>query len=216
MSRIFKEIALTAKRPLTGNDSRIEYMSRVVCALFVKGMPKIKTNGFWKLSIRFNYGEPLAKNGVSVDIYTFYADFPVDEFLTWPLGNQQEFMLGFVSNAVSQAFGSEGIDVSFVASAIEYVRNNNFLNIFEGKGKLSPYENVKARIVCEQDMLEARIYMEVGERGKVERYFLERCAPDEFHIQIYFGRIDWLNSRKLVLNVIDGRLIEVSRDHGPH
>lgn len=210
MSRVFKEIAFTAKRPLAGNDKKIEYMSRVACALFIKGMQKIKTD-FWKLSIRFNFGDQVEKNGLSVGLYIIYMDFPVDDFLSWAISKQQDFMLEFVSGAVHQAFSAQGIDTSFIEAACEYVRQNNFVNVFEGKSQVGPYEKTKARIVCEQDMLEARIYMEVGKGKNIERYLIEKCAPDEFHIQIYFGRIDWVDQENLILNVIGERKIKVKR-----
>lgn len=210
MSRLFKEIAFTAKRPLAGNDKKIEYMSRVVCALFVKGMPKIKTD-FWKLSIRFNFGDKVEKNGLSVDLYIIYMDFSIDHFLSWTIEKQQDFMLDFVSNAVHQAFSAQGMDTSFIEATREYVRKNHFLNTFEGKYQAGPYENLKTRIVCEQGMLEARIYMEIGKGKRMERYLIDRCVPDEFHIQIYFGRIDWVDQRNLILNVIGAREIKVTR-----
>lgn len=211
MSRIFKEIDLCAKRPLSGNDKKIEYMSRVVCALFVKGMPKIKTEGFWKLSIGFNDYSNSGNNKILLGVLVVNYDFPVDDFLSWTIENQQNFMLEFVSNAVHQAFNAQGIDTSFIGSAREYVRQNNFVNIFEGKSQVGPYEKTKARIVCEQDMREARIYMEVGKGKNMERYLIETCAPDEFHIQIYFGRIDWVDQEHLILNVIGPREIKVNR-----
>ncbi|QEI11482.1 hypothetical protein [Cellvibrio japonicus] len=213
MPKIFKDISLYGKRPLAGNDSKIEYMSRVICALFIKGMPKIKTDDFWKLSINFNHGDQSEKNRVVIGLYEFYCNFPVDEFLLWETEKQQEFMLNFVSNTVHQAFSAQGIDTSFIEAACEYVRINNFINIFEGKGQKSPHENIKARIFCEQEMLEARIYMEIGKGKKWERYLIDRINPSEFQIQIYFGRIDWISQNNLVLNMIGGRKIEVIREH---
>jgi hypothetical protein len=212
MSRIFKEIALTAKRPLAENDKKIEYMSRVICVLFLKGMPKIKTENFWKLSIHFNDPNDSSVNKVLLGVLVVNYHFPVDDFLSWSIEKQQDFILDFLSNAVRQVFDEQGFDTSFIESAREFVRKNNFINVFEGKGKESPYENIKARVVCEQDMQEARIYMEIGKGKKVKRYFLDKCNPDEFHIQIYFSRIDWIDSENLVLNVIDGRKIEVARE----
>lgn len=212
MPRIFKEIDLCAKRPLEGNDKKIEHMARVICALFVKGMPKIKTEDFWKLSIGFNDSSNSENNKVLLGVLIVNYDFPVDDFLSWSVKKQQDFMLDFVSNAVRTVFSEQGMDVSFVESAREYVRKNNFINIFEGKLHLSPYENIKARIVCEQEMQEARIYMEVGRGKKFERYLIARCSPDEFQTQIYFGRIDWIDQRNLILNVIGKGEIRVRRN----
>lgn len=211
MSRLFKEIDLCAKRPLAENDRKIEYMSRAVCALFIKAMPKIKTDGFWKLSIGFNDSNNSANNKILLGVLIVNHEFPVESFLSWSIETQQNFMLDFVSNAVRQAFNAQGMDTSFIEAAREYVRQNNFMNVFEGKNQMGPYEKTKARIVCEQDMLEARIYMEVGKGKNMERYLIETCAPDEFHIQIYFGRIDWVDQENLILNVIGEREIKVNR-----
>lgn len=211
MAKIFKDIGMYANRPLKDNDLKIEKMSRVVCALFVKGMPKIKTEEFWKLSIKFNPDDKEAKNRILIGLYEYYCEFPVDDFLSWPLEKQKDFMLDFVSNTVHTVFSEQGLDTSFVESACEYVRKNNFMNVFEGRAQPSPYENIKARIVCEQEMQEARIYLEVGKGKKAERYFIESCSPDEFQIQIYFGRIDWVDQSNLILNVIGGREIKISR-----
>ncbi|ACE85643.1 hypothetical protein [Cellvibrio japonicus] len=212
MSRIFKEIDLCAKRPLAGNDKKIEYMSRVVCALFVKGMPKTKTEEFWKLSIRFNDSDNSGNNKILLGVLVVNHNFPADDFLSWPNEKQQHFMLDFVSSAVHHAFIARGMDVSFIETARKYVENHNFLNVFEGKLQASPFENTKARIVCEQEMQEARIYMQIGRGKSLEKYLIDRCAPDEFHIQIYFGRIDWVSQEKLVLNMIGNRKIEVIRE----
>lgn len=211
MSKLFKDISVYANRPLTVNDSKVEQMSRVVCALFVKGMPKIKTDNFWKISIKFNCCNQVAKNRVVVGLYEFYSVFPVDDFLSWSAQKQKDFMLDFVSNAVHYVFSEQGLDTSFFESAREYVRKNNFTNYFKGRAQLSPYENIKAKIVCEQTMQEASIYMEVGKGKKIERYLVECCSPSEFQIQIYFGRIDWISQNKLLLNLIGGRKIEVTR-----
>lgn len=211
MSNIFKDIGLYANRPLAINDLKIEQMSRVVCALFVKGMPKIKTGNFWKLSIKFNFGDQAAQNRIVIGIYELYCDFPVENFLSWSIEKQQDFMLDFVSNAVHHAFSEQGLETSFIESACEYVHKNNFVNVFEGKAQPSSYENIKARIVCEQEMEAAKIYMEIGKRKEGERYLVERCSPDEFQIQIYFGQINWLSKSKLILNVIGGRKIEITR-----
>lgn len=211
MPMIFKDIGLYANRPLAIKDSKIEQMSRVVCALFVKGMPKIKISNFWKLSIKFNFGDQAAQNRIVIGIYEFYCDFPVKNFLSWSIEKQQDFMLDFVSNAVQHAFSEQGLETSFIESACEFVRKNNFVNVFEGKAQPSSYENIKARVVCEQEMGAAKIYMEIGNKKEGERYLVERCSPDEFQIQIYFGQIDWLNQTKLILNLIGGRTIEVTR-----
>ena len=216
MSRVFKEVDLCAQRPLKENDKKVEYMSRVVCALFAKGMPRIKTENFWKLSIGFNFEDQSEVDKVLLGVLVVNFDFPVNNFLAWPLDRQEDFMLDFVSGSVEKAFNERGLDTSFVGPARECVRINNFKNIIEGKAQLSPYENIKARIICEQEMHEARIYMEVGKGKKVERYFLECCSPDEFQIQIYFGRIEWLTLESLELNMIGGRKIVVARVHKRH
>jgi hypothetical protein len=51
MSRILKNLAVIADRPLSPEEAIVERNARVVCALLVRGLNgKVKTADFWKIA----------------------------------------------------------------------------------------------------------------------------------------------------------------------
>jgi hypothetical protein len=211
MSRYLREIDLAAKRPLSEADATVESMSRVVCALLVRGLPRLETDGFWKLLIGLNDADYYANGKTIAGVLRVNRRFVVKDFLSDRLEHQQEVMLKFVSSVLGEVLEERGLDTSGIPVACDFVRKSGFKNVFERKAQAAPFDGLKARVVCEQEMLCAKIFLEIGKRKFTERYFLCSTHADEFRFQIYFGSIEWVSPQQLLLNVADGTKVEVQR-----
>lgn len=216
MSKILREICLTAERPLRKEDGAVENMSRVVCALLVQGLnKKIRTPDFWKISIDINSTNDGGCSKTFLGVFVVHRVFPIAEFLALGLEERQNYMLKFVSNTLKKSLSEKGIDTSPVDDAVEYVFNKKFLNLVVGKRKFkNPAGTEVAHIECEQEMDEARIYV-VLKMGKNKRkIFLTRVVPEEFIFQIFFGCIEWSEPGYPVLRRPDGILIPIDTANG--
>lgn len=200
----FKEISLTAQRPLNADDATLENMSRVICSLFSAYLQKkLMPVDFWKISINFNnlnYTEKKIIGGVLI----VNKKFPVSEFLKWELNKRQNYMLEFISNTAREIFCDMGVDKSIITEAAEYVMEKKYINIFSAKKYKSPFDGKIAHIECVQTMDDAKIYIIIKHKGEdVKRSLVTMTSPEEFIFQKYFGKIEWLDESNAQL-IIDG------------
>lgn len=211
MTKLFKEISLTAMRPLKKEDGIVENMSRVVCALLVIGLnKKVKTPNFWKLSIDFNNPSGSSEGKNFLGVLVVNRNFPVKEFLDWELAKRQDYMLKFVSETLRETFLEQSVEVSLIDGAVEYVVNKKFLNLIIGKKKFkSPFGSETAHIECEQEMDEAKIFLVITRKKEKQRLFLVKSVPEEFIFQNFFGVIEWVNETHLTLRQANGNLVPI-------
>lgn len=210
MARPIKEIALTAERPLKPGDSQVENMSRVVCALLVRGLQKSGVSpNFWKISIRFNYADHSEDQKIVGGILVANRNFPVLEFLGWKLEKRQNYMLQFVSGTLRDIFTNQALDTRAIDAAVNHVIDAKFLNVIKGAKRFSNSFGAEvAHIECEQLMDEASIYVTLKIRRKIQRkFFIAKTLPEEFIFQNFFGTIEWINSSNFILRQINGKIL---------
>ena len=211
--KTLKELTITARRPLSGEEAAVENMSRVVCALLMRAMRgMVKTPDFWKVSFRINGDDERENNKVLSGVLVTNRPFPSAEFVAWPRTKREDYMLQFVSDALRDVLLSRGIDAAPVEAARRYVSECGFRNLIVGKTRFTRQDGLqKAHIECEQEIDEARIYLVLRDQGGgVRRLMLERCVPEEFVFQIYFGRVEWIEHEAVLIRA-DGVVVREGR-----
>jgi hypothetical protein len=219
--KILREISLTFDRPLSSAGSKVELMSRVVCALLIQALGRrIKTPNFWKISVRVNARDDSENGSVLLGVLIVNKSFPVEQFLDWPLGSRQDYMLKFIAGVLHEVFRQFEINPCCLGEAVQYVVAKEFRNYIVGRRVFrGPEDGLSARIECEQEMDEARVYarFQRGSSALGQRAFVIRTDPEEFVIQKFFGAIEWLDGAKPVLRLVDGSMLSICQvpdDHG--
>jgi hypothetical protein len=206
------QIGVLSERRQMPMDAAVENMSRVVCALLVRGLRrKLSTTGFWKVSIHINESDLRVIGKVIGGVLMVAREFPVGEFIQWPLERRQSYMLEFVSTTLRDVLRERDLDASLVDDAIRCVIQQEFRNVIVGKKRFrNPDTGEVAHIECVQEMDDARIYVVVGTSSRSKRrVMVASSVPNEFIIQRYFGTVSWPSSGRPVLLRIDGSTIEM-------
>ena len=212
-----REISLTAERPVSEEQIKVENMSRVVCALLAKSMRrKVKTRGFWKIMLEFNQSSPNEKTYIVSGVLSIPTVFSADRFLALPLKERQSQMLRLVCDGLKRldADKLESLDRNswheIVDEATQYVLESQFRNTIRGRKRFKNEDGSKAAFIeCEQDMDRARFYLVIKEKRRVSRRILVgEEVPEEFIFQCFFGTIEWLEE-KVILEKTDGKRLEI-------
>lgn len=192
----------------------VENMSRVVCALLVRGFGRrITSPDFWKVSIRINSLDTSEDGKILLGVLIANRYFPTADFVSWPMASRQEYMLQFVERTLREVFAQRHIDVSAIEHGVRFVVDNNFTNLIVGKRMFrSPRADEVAHIECEQRMDHARIYVVFESPARaVDRVFVASTVPEEFIFQSYFGQVEWDDSSQAVLRRVDGSFLPIDR-----
>jgi hypothetical protein len=203
----FKDVMLTAPRPLNPVDRAIEDVSRVVCSLLILGLKrKLKFDRFWRISIRINHPDDPKSGSVALGILVVNRPFPSDEFVGWNLSRRQNYMLDFVSGILKEVCVVNDQDVAVVEESCSFVLEHKFLRTIVGKSSFpGPDQESSAHIECDQEMDQARIYIVATfPNEKIRRLEVATSRPDEFIIQGYFGKLDWKGPRTIILRTRGG------------
>jgi hypothetical protein len=206
------DIGLLSERRQLPADAAVENMSRVVCALLVRGLRRrLSTTGFWKVSIHINESDLRVMGKVIGGVLMVAREFPVSEFVQWPLEKRQSYMLEFVSTTLREVLREHDLDASLVDDAIQYVVQQEFRNVIVGKKRFrNPDTGEVAHIECVQEMDDARIYVVIGTNSRTKRrVMVASTVPDEFIIDGFFGTVAWPSSGGPVLLRIDGSTIDI-------
>lgn len=203
---VLREVGLLFDRPADLKEISVERMSRVVCALLTSGMKgRVRTPGFWKISIRLNSKNQSEDGAILLGVLVINRAFPVERFIDLPVESKQDIMLSFIAEVVRDVFRRFSLDEGALEDGIKNVLENRFCNRFRGR-KIFKDERTGAvaRIECEQEMEVARIYVAIGRERNLERILAAVCEPDEFILQAYFGSVEWSDLGEPMLRLVDG------------
>lgn len=209
---LLKDIAVIADRPLHPEEAKVENMSRVVCALLVRGLKRsIRLPDAWKITIHINPRDQRNDGRVVGGVHVLTTTFPVTEFLAWPVADRQDFMLQFVSSAVKSALARYGVSAEPLRAAQDFVQQSGFTNLFKGRSRfVNPVSGQVVRIECEQHMDEARLYVVLSDgRKNHRRVQVATTVPNEFVFQVYFGTVEWDSRGAIGLRRLDGARVPV-------
>lgn len=207
-----REIGLSAPRPVSREDALAEDMSRVVCSLLVLGLKRrIMIDDVWKISIHINHPNEEIEGKNLLGVLVVNRTFPTAEFIKWDLSVRQNHMLDFICGVLKDICRATHLGETVVDDARSFVLENQFRRTIVGKKRFKgPNQFASARIECDWEMDEARIYVAASlskrERRRVE---VAKSRPDEFLLQGYFGKLEWIGPASIVLHKINGDLLPV-------
>lgn len=209
---ILREIVITAPFRASSELASLEYDSRVICALIVKGFARrIRPGDFWKISIRINHdGEPQRVEMLD-GLLLVYRSLSIGEYLVLELGAQQEFLLNFIGKVLRDVFDDFDLPLAAVDEALRTVRQEKFENIIESKNWTPSLSGkMRARVNCTQKFREAEIVVDIEADGRpIKRHLVAVEKPDEFIFGVWFNRLEWINENELKVFGAHGRIVDV-------
>jgi hypothetical protein len=209
---ILREIVVTAPFRASNELASLEYDSRVICALIIKKFQRrIRTNGFWKISIRVNHDAQPARIEVLDGLLLVYRGLSIADYHRLKSVDQREFLLDFIGRALHEAFEAFLLPLSEVDEALRAVRQDKFENtILSKKWTPSPSGKLRARIECTQSFKEAEIVVNIEAGGRtIQRSVVATEKPDEFIFNVWFNRLEWVNDKQLRVFGAHGSNVDV-------
>jgi hypothetical protein len=203
---ILRDFQFVGDRPLKGRDREFEDRTRVVCSLVARSFEKrVRPLDFRKVSVHFNHRDRKLDGVTLLNVLIKHVTVDTERILSLSGHAMGVAILGELLAALEDVFEAHRLDKGELSTARAFAIEREFRNAFIGKLKVaSPDGKRIAYVVAEQGLENTRIYVQVDRRGRdktpVASVHLANDSPDEFIFRMQFGKLAWIDDRRVQLS----------------
>lgn len=175
--------------------------SRCVCAHFERVFDSIDTNGIYRVVVKLcGPDERVSTTELSSSVIKYYKEFDFDYFESLNLVAKKRILLDTLYDALMSLCEMEGWPKGPIHEAYEKVIQENFVNTYTIKGKLSRNKKLSAELIGDHDekMFECSIVIKNSDGKELLREHLFSEEPDEFLFNTRIGDVKWINKTTVV------------------
>lgn len=207
---ILNEVSFTCQRPIDSDEKSFEERSRsIMSSVSVFLDNKIRTEGFWKISINVNSENKLQHNRVIGGVLRHNIEFSISDFLNLEIGAQKNQMLDLIERTLNEVFSSFNLDVRQLNGIKEFIRARGFKSVFSGPS--SRFKETEAYVLCEQKFTKAEIFIVLKkENQEIRRILLLTTSPEEFIFNVYLNEPEWLSENEIRLKASNGEIYSIN------
>jgi hypothetical protein len=201
--------------PTSPEDRAVEDSSRVVCSLMLKSFGnKIRTPGYFRIGLKLKNPDRSDANKIIGNVLFRHVCADLSDFPNLTDLQKGEFLLKLIVQQLRPIFEEYALPLSELSKAENFVVEQDFRNEFVGKKRVPDSTGGRvAYVAVEQDVSGAKIYLCVAEKRKrlpPRKFLVAEDSPNEFVLQAYFGRVEWLDGQRVQLTRVCGTTFEAS------
>lgn len=192
----------------TINDYKINWKSkrrqfsletRCMCSMLERIMERKTNNLFWKIIIGCVEKDELFESKIKINDGICYVMVPIlyDEFISCGDYVKKKLAIAFIENGLLEISKQIEFDYSYLNNAIEYIKENKYINEWEWKKITRKGEEVSIWIF--HDVKEVKIYANIVKGGIENKVLLYKCLPDEWVYSRKLGKLYWADDDTAVL-----------------
>lgn len=212
VAMILADLQVVFGRPLKDADHVVvERGARVVCALIMRFLGRrVRPRHFWKIAIHIN-DDDFPADRVVAGVLNVGTTLDLDAFNDRPVPVRMTMLLELVVSTLVDVFSRNGLQVSALEGAAEFVKRNEFKNRVVSKRKYpSPSRRQSAVVECVQGFDVTTVSLLISRQdGTIVRIKLARARTSEHDFERWLGPIKWENEDACTLTRLDGHTYRI-------
>jgi len=175
--------------------------SRCVCAHFERAFDPIETDGIYRVVVKLcGSDERIGTTELSSSVIKCYMEFDFDYFESLNLFAKKRFLLDTLYDALVSLCEIKGWPEAPFHDAYEKVIQENFVNTYTIKRKLSRNKELSAELIGDHDekAFDCSIVIKNNDGKELFSEHLFSEEPDEFLFNARIGDVKWINKTTVV------------------
>lgn len=198
---ILREFGIHADaRPARGQRP-IHDQTRCVLALFERHLPRVETDGVWKLSVQLSAAPETSDIETQLGVARVPLAVDPGPFYELPVAGKKRLSLELLERGIERARTELGWPAGPFAAAARAVRAANLTNAWCFDPKWAPGRRFRAYVHCEHEpeLFSGELRIESREGAVVARATVLQEIPSEFCFVPRLGKVKWLDRTRVVL-----------------
>lgn len=175
--------------------------SRCVCSHFERLFDSIETDGIYRVVVKLcEPDERVGTTELSSSVIKYYKEFDFEYFESLKLVAKKRFLLDTLYDALMSLCEMEGWPKGPFHEAYDKVIQENFVNTYTIKRKLSRNKKLSAELIGDHDekAFDCSIVIKNSDGKELINEHLFSEEPDEFLFNTRIGDVKWINKTTVI------------------